>query len=455
MTSLQLAFQVRQALTATPRLQHSVRLLQLSSLDLAPELRAARATNPFLEVDARDDAEPGRAPDDASSAEDEDRDASPLSHGSDGDADAMERIAMPWSLRSELLRQAGSLRLPDRDRALVGAVIDSLDDDGYLRLALDEVALSADLDPSPDATEMRTALNLVQAMEPSGVGARDLRECLLLQLGASAAVEAPLAIRIVAEHLDRLARRDETGLARLLQVEPDAVAASCRAIRRLDPRPGLQAAASLARLVTPDVVVRKRHGHWAVQLQAAIAPRVRVNARYAELLERGRTPADGVLRTHLQEARWLVRNVERRRSAIRAVAEAIVARQRAFLEHGPMAMKPLALRDVARAIGVHESTVCRITNGKFMATPGGVFELKHFFSRAVPMRSGATSTGTAVRQLIADMIAAEPAQAPLSDVDLTQRLARQGLRIARRTVTKHRHALRLPSADLRRGLAAP
>ena len=224
----------------------------------------------------------------------------------------------------------------------------------------------------------------------------------------------------------------------------------CRQIRQLDPRPGWRFGSHDIHFVTPDVIARKLRGAWGVQLNPAIVPRVRLNRLYADLFQRHRDAKHSELAAHLQEARWTVRNVERRFSTIVMVAEAILRRQHHFLEYGPLAMKPLGLREIADEVGLHESTVCRVTNNKYMATPAGVFELKYFFSRAMPTASGGSCSATAIRGVMKDMIAAESPGAPLSDVEIARQLARQGLTVARRTITKYRQLLKVPSAEQRR-----
>ncbi len=309
------------------------------------------------------------------------------------------------------------------------------------------------LDLSPPATEaeFQSALHAVQSLEPAGVGARTVAECLLLQLPAIGCTDArALAERIVSDHLPALAARDMGGLARKLDRSAAEVEAVCDRIRRLDPRPGWRFSAQRIAYVVPDVVVRKVRGRWLVDLNPAVVPRIRLNQVYASLYARHRSPQCAALGTHLQEARWTLRNVEQRFATILQVAEAIVQRQRNFLDHGSMAMKPLGLKEIADAVGVHESTVSRVTNNKYISTPSGVFELTHFFSRAMVSANGSALSGTAIRGLIQDLIEAEDSGAPLSDVEITRQLAEQGLMVARRTVTKYRQMLKIEAVDRRR-----
>ena len=476
-----LKLEARQTQVLTPRLQYAVKLLQLSSLDYAQELQEAMAKNPFLEPDesapparphdgdwalaASDPARGPTPPETAPSSGDGDaepaweRDGWLQSPGArersgDGQASAMEMVAASVDLRQHLCSQANLLPLSPRDHTLVCAVIESLDDDGYLRLGLGEIAALTELRPRPDACETSTALKLVQSFEPLGVGARSVAECLLLQLQRLAPEHRELAECILNEHLERLAQHDTAGIAKLTHRDPDDVEHACRAIRRLDPHPGWRYDRSEIHFATPDVIARKVRGQWVVQLNPAVVPKVRLNHTYAELFQRHRDGKHAELASHLQEARWAIRNVEQRFSTILSVARAILRRQYRFLDYGAFAMKPMGLREIAEEVGVHESTVCRVTNNKYMATPAGVFELKHFFSRAMPMASGGACSATAIRGVMQELIAAEDPARPLSDVDIAQRLSRQGLTVARRTVTKYRQQLKLPPVERRRRQAA-
>jgi RNA polymerase sigma-54 factor len=479
----------RQSQTLSPRLQRAVRLLQLSSLDFAAMVNDALDKNPFLESEESDGEGPDAAETDPMShaqrdeavalpvapesdlpgddgaladGRDDDRDlwqgdamSSSGRRSEDGEVSALDLMAVETSLTAHLHTLVNVLPLEERDRALAKAIVESLDDDGYLRIDLDELIDIVDLSPPATLQEMQIALKHVQSLEPAGVAARSVGECLLLQLPA---IECPqmraLAQRIVGEHLQALASRDVTGLARRLGCPAPQVEAACDRIRRLDPRPGWRFSTSHVPYVVPDVVVKKVRGQWTVQLNPAIVPKVRLNQVYAELFARHRTAQNTELATHLQDARWTLRNVEQRFSTILSVAEAIVRRQRHFLEFGAMAMKPLGLREIAEEVGLHESTVSRVTNNKYMSTPLGVFELKYFFSRAMVSANGKACSGTAIRGLIKDMIEGEQPKETLSDAEITRQLAQQGLVVARRTVTKYRQLLRIESVDRRRRLQA-
>ena len=471
----------RQHQTLTPRLQQAVRLLQLSSLDFALEVNQAMGNNPFLEPDEVEPEAPAAtegnvdspavdgaptAPDGAATPAETPAEAAwegdswsqygtpSRSNGGESDFDFSDITPASLSLRDHLLAQSKWLEASPRDRTVMATIIDGLDDDGLLRVDLDELKALSGLDPEPDDDEMLIALKLVQSLEPAGVGARDLRECLLLQLRedgdpARQAVHR-LAQRIVTEQLDRLAMRDVSGLARSLGVAEHAISQAADCIRRLQPRPGWRFGASSTRFVTPDVVVRKIRDHWTVTLNPSVVPKVRLNRMYADLFQSHRDARHSDLAAQLQEARWTVRNVEQRFATILRVAQAIVQRQRHFLDYGELAMKPLGLREIADELGLHESTVSRVTNNKYMATPAGVFELKYFFSRALATTSGGTCSATAIRGAIKDMIHEENPKQPLSDAHIARLLARQGLQVARRTVTKYRQMMRVPAYEMRR-----
>ena len=469
----------RQQHTVTPRLQHAVRLLQLSSLDFAQEVHDAMGRNPFLEVeDAPQDA-PSESHEADAKAADADADScaadsayerdswqqtstSVRTHNAEGDLGMLDLVAADVGLRPYLRTQINVMPLSPRDHALACAIVESLDDDGYLRTTLDELAATSGMLPEVDGDEMLIALKRVQSLEPCGVAARSVCECLLLQLGAADddddaddSAERELARRIVADQLARLARHDVNGMARALRKTPAEIEAACERIRHLNPRPGWAVEPSATQYITPDVLVRKIRGRWTATLNRAIVPRVRLNQSYAALFQEHRNGRNVELAQHLQEARWTVKNVEQRFSTILMVAEAILKRQQHFLEFGPMAMKPLGLREIAEELDLHESTVSRVTNNKYMATPVGVFELKYFFSREMATASGGACSATAIRGVIKGMIEAESATAPLSDAQIARLLVRQGLQVARRTVTKYRQLLKLPSVERRRRVSAP
>jgi RNA polymerase sigma-54 factor len=496
MSALILRADQRQHQTLSPRLQQAVRLLQLSSMEFAQEVRQALDTNPFLETaeddgpvlsddaalsaalplpavgdgigvverDARDSIDPdGDLPSDSAPDAAEEHDDWHLSGSvagsgdsprpEDGESSPMNRVAAPTSLADALHGQLNVLPLPPRDLVLAKAIVDSLDDDGYLRLDdLDELVAVTALDPPAAPDELQIALRRVQSLEPAGVGARNVVECLSLQLdGIACPEQRALARLIISERLDALAGKDMVSLARILDRPLPLVADTCAAIRRLDPRPGWRLGHADIRYVTPDVIVRRGRSRWLVLLNPAVVPRVRLHRVYAELFSRQRDESHPQMAEQLREARWTLRNVEQRFATILGVAQAIVKRQHLFFEYGPAAMKPLGLREIADEVGVHESTVSRVTSNKYMATPSGVFELKYFFSRAMTAGDGGQAySGTAVRGLIKEMLEHEEVGQRLSDAEITRRLARQGLVVARRTVTKYRHQLRVDSVGRRR-----
>ncbi len=443
--------------TLSPRLQQAVRLLQLSSLDFNLELQALQGQNPFLDFDVESEEEENSANDlDAADRDpwlgDAARSASSSSpHEKNKDTGVLEYLPCACGLAEHLHFQLSLMRLSERDAALAHALIDSLDDDGYLRTSLEELLPEEAMDPPPEPQELLTALRYVQSLEPLGVGARDLQECLKLQLST---IECPkeraLTAHVIEHELTALAKHQWAGMARSLGCTPEELDAACRRIRQMDPRPGLRHSLAQTRYITPDVVVRKRRGGWTAELNPAVVPRVSFNKTYADLLQRHGSNGAPELAEHLSQARWTVRNIEQRFSTIASVAQSIVDRQRHFFDYGPMAMKPLGLREIAEELGMHESTVSRVTSNKYMATPGGVFELKHFFSRAHVSRGGNTCSPTAIRGLVQKMLASEPAGVALSDAEIARRLNAQGLDVARRTVTKYRQMLHIEPCDQRR-----
>ena len=468
----------RQQHTVTPRLQHAVRLLQLSSLDFAQEVQDAMGRNPFLEVEdsphdaarvdansGAEDGEPRGIDLDASSPITDspyERDSwqqtssSVRQQNSDGDIGALDLIPADIGLRQHLRSQINVLPLSERDHALACAIVESLDDDGYLRISLDELSHASGMAPAVEEVEMQIALKRVQSLDPAGVGARNVAECLLLQMdGIECPQERALSQAIVADHLDRLAQHDVNGLARVLKRSPTDIEAACERIRHLNPRPGWNVEPTATQFITPDVIVRKIRGQWTATLNRAVVPRVKLNQEYAAMFKEHRDAQHNELAQHLQEARWTVKNVQQRFSTILMVADAILKRQHHFLEFGPMAMKPLGLKEIAEELGLHESTVSRVTNNKYMATPVGVFELKYFFSREMATASGGACSATAIRGVIKGMIEAENATDPLSDAHIARLLARQGLQVARRTVTKYRQLLKVASVERRRRIAKP
>jgi RNA polymerase sigma-54 factor len=472
--SLQL--KLSQHLALTPQLQQSIKLLQLSTLELEQELEKYLLENPLLE---REDEVFSPAPSESPVAsagdggpEAEETEPAALSSGdeeswlgepeSDGayanssgsfdddDGDYQDVQAAATSLREHLSWQLGFLGLPARDRILVQCLIDALDDDGYLTQSLEDVGESLPSELEIDADELQIALRHLQNFDPTGVGARDTRECLALQLKALPEDETRiLALSIVREHLDLLAARDFSRLKKLIECDDEQLRAAQFLIRSLNPRPGAAYAVLDARYITPDVVVRKVRGQWTASINADAYPRLRINSLYARILSRQRGSG---LSGQLQEARWLIKNVRQRFDTILRVAQAIVDRQRQFFEHGEVAMRPMVLREIAEVLGLHESTVSRVTTQKYMATPRGIFELKYFFGSHVSTEIGGACSATAIRALIRQLVGAEDAKKPLSDSQIADLLGQQGIVVARRTIAKYREALGILPVKLRRTL---
>ncbi|WP_341319031.1 RNA polymerase factor sigma-54 [Paraburkholderia sp. IMGN_8] len=485
----------RQSLALTPRLQQSVRLLQLSTLEFQQELRTALDTNPFLEYDSSetedvalataspgDDAGPAPATDTAAAAEPDSLPAE--SRGSDtmesagqddmpgdfsgdygsrgstrqnGDSDGSDPAEWARSqptLRDQLHAALGLYRLDERDRAVARFIIEALDDDGYLRQDLADLANSVDLEPALTEEELLVALRLVQSLDLAGLGARSLSECLLLQVNALPPDTRgrDVARQIVEHHLERLARREQAELQKQIGCSAEELRVACALVRKLDPKPGNCYGRSDDNYVVPDVIVRQVCNKWIVTINPAVQPRARIHRMYAELFAQSSGASRSPLAQQLQEARWLIRNAQQRFETIRRVAECIVAHQKAFFQYGEIALKPMVLRDVADELGLHESTISRATGNKYMATPRGIFEFKHFFPRELGTESGGTCSAAAVRALLKEMIAAENTRDPLSDVTLARMLADQGVLVARRTVAKYRHLMKVPPAELRRQL---
>ncbi len=360
-------------------------------------------------------------------------------------------------LRAHLRAQLAGRSLSPNDRAAAEAIIDSLDDDGYLPETPEELA--AELAPQSPADDvealgeaLRVGLRLVQSFDPAGVGASCLAECMrlqLLRLPADDIRELALAL-CTQEHLALLSRRDWKRLARALQVDEAALRAAQQLIARLDPRPGARFGLQAAQSVVPDVIAQRTGTRWRAVLNPEVLPRLRIHSLYAELLRRSR---DGNgLSGQLQEARWFVRNVQQRFETIERVAQAVVERQQAFFSDGELGMRPLVLREIADELGLHESTISRVTTQKFLLTPHGTFELKYFFGSGLATDSGASASSTAVRALIRGMVQQENPASPLSDGEIAERLAAQGISVARRTVAKYREALRIPPTAQRKAV---
>jgi RNA polymerase sigma-54 factor len=469
--SLQL--RLSQHLALTPQLQQSIRLLQLSAVELAQEMEQMLQNNPLLEratesayesagvpdVDGRESASEGSsAPTEAGDsveAEFSTLDGERWDRYAGGDEDndyVFQEPDLP-TLREHLLEQLRLLPLTERDLILTTLLVEAINEDGYLEQPLDELAALLPPEQEIDALELHTALKLVQHLDPPGVGARNLGECLEIQLMGlpQATPYRDLALRIVREHLTLLAARDYTRLKRLLHCDDGALRGAHRLITRLNPRPGAGFSHVQAEhYVQPEVIVRKVKGLWLASLNDDAVPKLRINRLYADILKRNRENSSQYLNSQLQEARWFIKNIEQRFATILKVAQAIVDRQRNFFEHGEVAMRPLVLREIADELGLHESTISRVTTRKYMLTPRGVYELKYFFGSHVATESGGACSATAIRALIKQLVAAEDTRKPLSDSQIADILGQQGIMVARRTIAKYRESLLIPPASQRK-----
>lgn len=486
--SLQL--KLSQNLALTPQLQQSIKLLQLSTVEMQQEIENYLQENPMLERDddgafesfssaqqfdaprsdaversdheereerdLRDDRE--HAIPTAPSDVDDDRwaaDAGTFTGAGRDDSDEGDDQDIQGSapsLRDHLTWQMGVTQLSERDRILVRFLIEALDDDGYLATPLGELWETLPPEYEIELEDLEIALCHIQSFDPVGIGARSPQECLALQLKVlPKSPDQQLALLIVQKHLELLAARDFAKIRRLAECTEQALKDAHALIVSLDPRPGSRFAQLEARYVTPDVIVRKLKGQWTAYINPDAYPRLRINRLYAEVLGRQRR-GNGDLMGQLQEARWLIKNVQQRFETIHRVTQAIVDRQRQFFEHGEVAMRPLVLREIAEILGLHESTVSRVTNQKYMATPRGIFELKYFFGSHVSTDTGGACAATAIRALIRQLIGAEDGKKPLSDSQLSEILGQQGIVVARRTVAKYREALNIPPVNLRKTL---
>jgi RNA polymerase sigma-54 factor len=488
--SLQL--RTSQHLALTPQLQQSIRLLQLSTLELHQELENLLSENPLLERvdDPLDNAvrlladgaisknsgeseggneqgqemAPGsgegeiadQAGPDAMSPSEEDWSFDDLPQGSKGaeeDEGRPQLEAAQISLREHLLEQMRVTVREARDRALIELMVDALDGNGYLSESLEDIHGALPLELCVELEELSFALNMLQSFEPAGVGARNLSECLALQLRRLPKVPyvtRKLALDIVEKHLALFAQRDFNKLKKVLDCDDEDLREAQVVIKQCKPHPGAEFAVDASDYVVPDVIVKKSKGGWQVLLNQDVMPRLRVNSMYASIMKQNR--GDGALSSQLQEARWLIKNMRQRFDTILRVAQAIVERQRNFFTHGEVAMRPLVLREIADTLGLHESTISRVTTQKYMLTPHGMFELKFFFGSHVATETGGEASSTAIRALIKQLIGAEDQKNPLSDSKIADMLGEQGMVIARRTVAKYREALKIPPVSLRKSL---
>jgi RNA polymerase sigma-54 factor len=474
--SLQL--KLSQHLTLTPQLQQSIRLLQLSTLELNQEIERFLQENPLLERDEEEEDAPAPPPPAPSATTTVSEQPSPApsepENASEGQADSEWSIDDGYSgygnpdsdddnesthlgveaptLRDHLLQQLILMQLTDRDKKIVAFLIDNLDDDGFMKQDLAELAAILPEELEIDAEQLSIALKYLQHFEPAGVGARTLSECLALQLEAMPA-DTPYrsdALKVVREQLDALASRDWQKLKKLLRCDDDTLRGIQSLVIRLNPRPVGNYTGNEARYIVPDVVVRKIKGLWVASLNPDAMPKLRVNRLYADILHRNRDSSFQQLAGQLQEAKWLIKNVQQRFDTILRVSQAIVDRQRHFFEHGEVAMRPLVLREIAETLGLHESTVSRVTTQKFMLTARGIFELKYFFGSHVTTETGGACSATAIRALIKQLVGEEDRRSPLSDSQISEILGKQGIVVARRTIAKYRESLQILPVNLRK-----
>lgn len=497
-----LVLKMGQQLTMTPQLQQAIRLLQLSTLDLQQEIQEALESNPMLErqedgddfdnsdpmadgaesanaheqpeptyqdssfqettqtVDNLEDGEwneriPNELPVDTAWEDIYQTSASSLPSSNDDDEwDFTTRTSGGESLQSHLLWQLNLVPMSDKDRLIGVTLIDCINEQGYLEETLEEVVEAFDPELDIELDEVEAVLHRIQQFEPAGIAARNLGECLLLQLRQLPAKTPWLAEaqRLASDYLDLLGSRDYSQLMRRMKLKEDELRQVIELIQSLNPRPGSQIESSEPEYVVPDVIVRKHNDRWLVELNQEAMPRLRVNAQYAGFVKRADSSADNTfMRNQLQEARWFIKSLQSRNETLMKVATQIVEHQRGFLDYGDEAMKPLVLHDIAEAVGMHESTISRVTTQKFMHTPRGIFELKYFFSSHVSTSEGGECSSTAIRAIIKKLVAAENAKKPLSDSKIAGLLEAQGIQVARRTVAKYRESLGIaPSSERKR-----
>lgn len=473
---MKVGLQLRQSqqLTLTPQLQQAIRLLQLSTLEVNQESERLLDENPFLEREEDDPAQPYAYGDaqgntmagSSSEHANTERDAAPNdsdwaiptfagSNNSDDDDIGFGEVAADKpSLRDHLISQVSLSPLEQRDKQIIGLLIDALDDNAYLSQPLEEIAelLPQELDITLD--DLETALVQLQHLDEPGIGARNLSECLLLQLQALPR-ETPgmvLAQRLAASHLDLLAAHDYAKLRKILRCDDAALRAAQDLIVHLQPRPGAAFEQRAADYVVPDVLVDRIDGVWRARLNPEAMPRLRINQVYANILQgRGENSAEG-MSAQLLEARWFIKNLQQRFDTILRVSQAIVERQHQFFQHGKIAMRPLVLREIADQLELHESTISRVTTQKFMLTPSGIYELKYFFGSGLATTTGGSCSSTAIREIIKRLVDEEDARNPLNDSRMSEILAQQGIIVARRTVAKYRELLHILPVNLRKSL---
>ena len=489
--SLQLKFS--QQLTMTPQLQQAIKLLQLSTLDLQQEIQEALDSNPLLEVEEGSDepqVEKNNVDSDDSAAE---ATASASSDTLEA-GDALEKNDLPdelpidstWDeyysassapapgpsnddeqifqgettedIQEHLLWQMRLTHFSDTDRAIATAIIDSIDESGYLTVTLDDILEAVnddDLEEPIEMDEIECVLKRIQMFDPIGSGSRNPQECLMVQLRQFSDDTPWLteAKQLIEEYSDLLSSKDYRTLMRKSRLKEDQLREAMRLLQTLNPRPGSALVTKEPEYVIPDVSVTKKNGRWVVELNPDSLPKLSVNQQYAAMSRRAKNSSDSqFIRSHMQEAKWFIKSLESRNDTLMKVANCIVQQQMGFFEHGPEMMKPMVLNDVAEMVDMHESTISRVTTQKYMHTPRGIFELKYFFSSHVATESGGECSSTAIRALIKKLVAAEKPSKPLSDSKIASLLAEQGIKVARRTIAKYRESLSIPPSNQRKSL---
>ena len=474
--SLQL--RIGQSLTMTPQLQQAIKLLQMSTLDLQQEIQQALESNIMLEVEEDDLPSleyrekkvdnsdqvtsegsqtdlPDELPVDVS-WDDVYESAMPIGEDSGESAEFEAFRGKSETLQDHLLWQLELTHVTDRDYAIAVAVIDAINDDGYVASALEDIyqGLLEQLDDL-EIDEVRAVLHMIQNFDPVGVGALDLADCLrlqLLQLPDSTPFKAD-AIDFVCRHLDLLTSCDQSRLMKRVGLSEEQLTGLLALIRSLDPKPGARLQEMDVEYVVPDVFVAKIKDQWVVSLNPDIAPKLRINPFYSGMIKRADSSQDNVsMKNHLQEARWFIKSLHSRNDTLLRVAKSIVEKQGEFFEHGPIAMKPMVLRDIAEELELHESTISRVTTQKYMHTPQGVIEFKYFFSSHVSTDGGGECSATAIRALIKELVDSENPAKPLSDSKISDLLNEKGINVARRTIAKYREAMSIPSTSQRKRL---
>ncbi|MCV5053093.1 RNA polymerase factor sigma-54 [Escherichia coli] len=472
-----LQLRLSQQLAMTPQLQQAIRLLQLSTLELQQELQQALESNPLLEqIDTHEEIDTRETQDSETldTADALEQKEMPEELPLDASWDTIYTAGTPsgtsgdyiddelpvyqgettQTLQDYLMWQVELTPFSDTDRAIATSIVDAVDDTGYLTVPLEDILESMG-DEEIDIDEVEAVLKRIQRFDPVGVAAKDLRDCLLIQLSQFDKTTPWLeeARLIISDHLDLLANHDFRTLMRVTRLKEDVLKEAVNLIQSLDPRPGQSIQTGEPEYVIPDVLVRKHNGHWTVELNSDSIPRLQINQHYASMCNNARNDGDSqFIRSNLQDAKWLIKSLESRNDTLLRVSRCIVEQQQAFFEQGEEYMKPMVLADIAQAVEMHESTISRVTTQKYLHSPRGIFELKYFFSSHVNTEGGGESSSTAIRALVKKLIAAENPAKPLSDSKLTSLLSEQGIMVARRTVAKYRESLSIPPSNQRKQL---